>query len=148
MHVGEHAWKLLDSSDALRPTGPEHFWERVDPGRADADVVHTDARVVGLLDRVRRIGPGVPALVTLIGHQAVTDHDQQAPLGRLRHLTSRLLAQRGAEPGVAAGLQPEAARRYETGVVEVLQAADLDSVSGVSGEHEDSMALAGMVHSA
>ncbi len=42
-------------------------------GRSNADVVDGHARVVGLLHRMRGVGPGVAALVALIGDQAVAD---------------------------------------------------------------------------
>ena len=65
-----------------------------------------DARVVGLLDGVRRVGPRVTALVALIGDQAVADDDEQTPLGRLREQSARQMAQRRAESGVPARCRP------------------------------------------
>jgi hypothetical protein len=56
------------------------------------------------------------------------------------------MAQRCSEPGVSAGHQAEAARRYEPKVFEILEATDFDPVSGVAGENEDAVPLAGKLH--
>src|SRR5215208_7205468 len=136
MDVGQHPRKVLHSPDALGPSRSEDLRKRIDPGRSVADVVDGDAGVVGFLDRVRGIGPGATAFVALVGDQAVTDHDEQAALGRLGLKTARQMAQRGAEPGVSAGDQSEAARWHETTLLEVLETTDFDAVASVAGEHE------------
>ena len=105
-----------------------------------------DAGVVGFFDGVRGVGPGVAALVALVGDQAVADHDEQSPLGRLSEQPAGQVAQRRAEPGVSAGGQAEAAGRHEAAVVEVLEAVDLDAMPGVAGEDEDAVPLAGQRH--
>ncbi len=81
MDVGQYSRKVLDSPDALGTARSEDLGQWVYSGRSDADVVHRDAGIVGLLDRVCRVGPGIASLVALIGDQAVTDHDEQAALG-------------------------------------------------------------------
>jgi len=93
MDMRQHSRELLHSPDALGPAGSEDLRKRIDAGRSDADVVHGDAGVIGFLDRVRGVGPGVTALVALVGDQAIADHDQQASLGRLRQEPARQVAQ-------------------------------------------------------
>src|SRR4051812_41233628 len=78
--VGQYPRKILDAPDALRAARSEDLRKWVDPGRPDSDVVHRHARVVRFFDGVRRIGPRVAALVTLVGDQAVADHDEKTPL--------------------------------------------------------------------
>jgi hypothetical protein len=92
------------------------------------------------------VGPGVPTLVALVGDQSVADHDEQASLGRLRQKATCQVAQRCTEPGVSGGRQPEAARRHEPAILEVLEATDFDPVSGVAGEHEDAVSFPGQRH--
>src|SRR6478735_6155043 len=94
VHMGQYARQLLDAPYALRTPWPEHFWKWVDARRPDADVVHGDTGVVGLLDRMCGIGPRVPTLVALVGDQAVTDDDQQAAFGGLREEPAGQVAKR------------------------------------------------------
>ena len=93
MDMGEDVGEVFDPADALRPARSENFREGVDPGWADADVIHGDTGVVGFLDGVRAVRPGVATFVALIGDQAIADHDQQASLGRLRQEPARQVAQ-------------------------------------------------------
>src|SRR5947209_9645166 len=139
--VRQYPGKLLDPPNALRAARSEDFGKRVDSRRPDADVVDGDARVVGLLDRVRDVGPRVTPLVALVGDQTVTDDQEQPPLGGLSEKSTGQVAQRRSEPGVPAGGQAEVSRRHEPSILEVLEAADLDAVPRVAGEHEDSVAL-------
>ena len=118
MDVGQYPRKLLDSPNALGAAGSEDLGKRVDAGRSDADVIDGDARVVRFLDRMRDVGPRVAPLVTLVGDQAVTDDDEQPPLGGLSKKPTGQVAQRRAEPGVPAGGQAEAARRNEPRILE------------------------------
>ena len=63
MHVREHAGKVLHSPNTLGTARSEDFGKWIDRDGTDADVVHRDARIVGLLDGMRRVGPSVAALV-------------------------------------------------------------------------------------
>src|SRR5262249_46968058 len=102
MDVGKHTGKLFNPPDALGSAGSEDLRKGVDPGRADADVVHAHARVAGLLDRVRRVRPGITALIAFVRYQAVADDDQQAPLRRLSQKPAGQMAKGGTESGVSA----------------------------------------------
>src|SRR6185312_7034735 len=94
VNVGKHTRKFLDTPNPLGAAGSEHLGERVHPGRTDADVIRGDTRIVGFVDCVRHIGPGVAAFVSLVGHQAVADHDQQTPFGRLGQKSTCQMAHR------------------------------------------------------
>src|ERR1700722_11073788 len=118
MDMGQHARKVLYSSNALGPAGSEHFRQGIDSGGPDADVVHRNPGVVGLLDSVCGVGPGITALITFIGDEAVTDDDQQAPLGALGRQAARQMAKWRTEPGVSARVQAQPARRQEPAVLE------------------------------
>ena len=73
--MGKDAGEFLDTAYPLGSLGPEDLREWIDPGGADADVVHRDARLARLLDRVRRVSPGVAAFVALVRDQAVAEWD-------------------------------------------------------------------------
>jgi hypothetical protein len=84
MDVGQYPRKVLDPSDPLGPTRSENLRQWIDPRGSDADVVHRHTRVVGLLDGVCGVRPGITALVALIRNQAIPDDDQQTAFGGLR----------------------------------------------------------------
>ena len=87
----------------------------VDFGTGDLDFRKLDSKCLA------RLVPGDVALVQLGEVELVANRPgkNEGPLGR----------------------QAEAARRYEAAILEVLEAVDLDAVSGIAGEYEDAVPL-------
>lgn len=102
--------KIFHTCYPLGPPLPEHFRQRVDAHRADADVVQGHARVICLLDRVRRVSPGIATFVPFITDQSVTDDDEESTLGGLVEKAARHVPERRAEARVATDVEPEPAR--------------------------------------
>ena len=75
MDMSQYPRKLVYAPDPLRSTGPEYLWKGIDTGWTNADVVHRNAGIVGLLDGMRGIRPGVTAFITFIRDQTVADDD-------------------------------------------------------------------------
>src|SRR6201993_866606 len=146
MDMSQDPRKLLYAPDPLGPTRTENLREGIDSRRSDAHVVHRHTGVVGLLDGVCGVRPGITALVTFIGDKTVADDDQQAPFGRLREQPARQMAKWRTESGVSARGKAKPARRDKPAVFEVLQAVHFDSMTGIAREYEDAMALARQCH--
>src|SRR5688572_13934586 len=131
MNARQSARQLLDALDPRRAPRPEHVGQRIDQGLSDADVVNGDAGLAGLLHRVRSVGPRVTAFVAVVGDEAVTDHDQDAPLRSLIEQAPGQMTQGSAESRVPTGAEAQRARHDGIRVREVPQARHLDAMTRV-----------------
>jgi hypothetical protein len=60
--------------------GPEALLQRIDAHPADADVIHDDARLLGLFDGAPDVGPRVLPFVPVVGGQAVSEGEEYPAL--------------------------------------------------------------------
>src|SRR5262245_47478556 len=141
MNARQSARQLCDALDPRRALRPEHIGQWIDAGSSDADVVDGDAGLAGFLDRVRSVGPRIAAFVAVVRDQAVTDHDQHAPLRRLILQSPGQMPQRSAESGVATGGEAQRTRHHGIRVREVAQARYFNAMTRVASEYEQAVAL-------